>query len=244
MIEIQKLNVRYNKTTIISNLSLQLNSHLVIIGSNGSGKSTLAKALSGLIPYKGSITLEGRELKELEAKERAKNINYIPSKLESFDKFTTLKEFLELSRYAHGTLFKHDDATVLIKEKLDFLNITHLQDKRLQELSSGQQQLALIASALVQESKIIIFDEPTANLDPENSVEFYKHLKLLQKSHQIILITHDLNLASKIKSSLLYMQKDSTHFFETTDDFFTNENLEKFYHGSVKQTEGVGEVYV
>ena len=244
MIELKNLSCFYDKSAIITNFSLTLSSHLVIVGDNGSGKSTLAKALCGLIDYEGEIQLEGKELHTLPYKERAKLISYIPSKLESFDKFTTLKEFLHLSRYAHTSIFQKSDATALIKEKLAFLQITHLQDKFLQELSSGEQQLALIASALVQESRIIIFDEPTANLDPENSVAFYRHLKVLQKSHQTILITHDLHLASQFSASLLFMQKGSLSYFADAQEFFQEENLEKFYHGSVKNIQSVGINYV
>jgi len=245
MIKLKNLSCNYEKQNIIQNLSLELPSHLCIIGSNGSGKSTLAKALCNMIDFEGEIYLEGKELREYSHKKRSKIIHYIPAKLESFDAYSTVYEFVALSRYAHHRLFASlsKDEKKLITDTLDFLNITHLQTKQLSNLSSGEQQLTLIAAALVQESKIIIFDEPTANLDPQNCVHFFKQLTLLQQTHQCILITHDLALASHFEGSLLYMSKNEQHFFKKSSDFFTEQTLEQFYHGSITKHPHIGVHY-
>jgi iron complex transport system ATP-binding protein len=94
-------------------------------------------------------------------------------------------------------------------------------------LSSGEQQLTLIAQALAQQSEIIIFDEPTANLDPHNSKIIAEHIKGLKEYHQIILITHDLNLASYVQNPVLFIKEKKAHYYE--DGFFDDSVLKELY---------------
>ena len=110
---------------------------------------------------------------------------------------------------------------------MEFLKIAHLRDHTVSSLSSGEQQLTLIAQALSQQSKIIILDEPTANLDPHNSKIIAEHIKALKDYHQIILITHDLNLASYIKSPVVFIKEERAKLYE--DGFFNNSTLEELY---------------
>jgi len=92
---------------------------------------------------------------------------------------------------------------------LEFLKISHLKDHTISSLSSGEAQLTLIAGALAQQSKIIILDEPTANLDPHNSKIIAEHIKGLKDYHQVILITHDLHLASFIDSPIAFISSEA-----------------------------------
>ena len=110
---------------------------------------------------------------------------------------------------------------------MEFLKISHLKNNIVSSLSSGEQQLVLIAQALAQQSKIIIFDEPTANLDPHNSKIIAEHIKGLKEYHQIILITHDLHLASYVDSPVVFIKDKTTTLYE--DNFFNDDTLEVLY---------------
>ncbi len=229
MINIKTLTQTYKKKQILKNITLKIKTHLTILGANGSGKSTLAKAICGLIDYKGEIFLDTTNIKELSLIERAKSISYIPAKLEVYDPYISVEEFVLLGRFAHKENFldysqKDRDIT---KQTLEFLKISYLKEHTINSLSSGEQQLTLIAQALTQQSKIIIFDEPTANLDPRNSKIIAQHIKGLKEFHQIILITHDLHLAHYIENYIVFIKDKNAHYFE--DNFFTDENLEKLY---------------
>ena len=79
----------------------------------------------------------------------------------------------------------------------------------------------------MQESDIVIFDEPTANLDPKNSKAIARHIKKLKKDHTVILITHDLHLAHYINSPVGFIKEHTLHYFE--DDFFNDKKLEELY---------------
>jgi iron complex transport system ATP-binding protein len=103
----------------------------------------------------------------------------------------------------------------------------HLKENPVSSLSSGEQQLVLIAQALTQQSKIIIFDEPTANLDPHNAKIIAQHIQGLKEYHQIILITHDLHLACYVDSPVVFIKDKTAAFYER--EFFDDEKLEELY---------------
>ncbi|MEN8302673.1 MAG: ABC transporter ATP-binding protein, partial [Campylobacterota bacterium] len=216
MIELKDLKCAFDKRTVLKDVSLKIENHLTVLGANGSGKSTLAKSICSLIDFSGEIIINNTNTKELSLKEKAKTLSYIPAKLEIYDSFISVEEFVLLGRYPYKkSFFEYSERDKNITQQtLEFLKISHLKDNAISSLSSGEQQLALIAQALAQQSKIIIFDEPTANLDPHNSKIIAEHIKGLKEYHQIILITHDLHLASYINSPVLFIKDQTTHYYE------------------------------
>ena len=231
MIRLNSLSVKYDDKTILTDISLNIKSHLTVLGANGSGKSTLAKALCNLIEYDGKVSVNDKDIKELSLKERAKLLSYIPAKLEVYDPYISVEEFVLLGRFAHKNNFLDysDKDKKIAQSTLEFLKVSHLKDHTLNSLSSGESQLVLIASALTAQSKIIILDEPTANLDPHNAKKVAQHIKGLKDYHQVILITHDLHLASFIDSPTLFIKDSNATYFEKKDEFFNNSTLAKLY---------------
>ncbi|MCF6339540.1 MAG: ABC transporter ATP-binding protein [Sulfurimonas sp.] len=229
MIKLKNLTCLYDDKLILENVNLQIINHLTILGANGSGKSTLAKAICNLIEFNGEITLGTKNIKHLSLLQKAKKISYIPAKLESYDTHIKVQEFVLLGRFPYKKSFfdYSEEDKKMVKEALEFLNISHLSDHTIHSLSSGEQQLTLIAVALTQQSQVIIFDEPTANLDPHNSKIIAQHIKSLKQKHQIILITHDLNLASYMHTPIIFIKKTQAKLYEK--DFFNNSNLENLY---------------
>jgi len=229
MIHLENVTCRFDRRLILDGISLNIEKHLSILGANGSGKSTLAKAICGLNAYEGEIHLNGVETQELSLNDKAKAISYIPAKLDIYDNFISVAEFVLLGRFPYKKNFfdySEQDKEITL-QMLEFLKISHLQKNVVSSLSSGEQQLVLIAQALAQQSDIIIFDEPTANLDPHNSKIIAQHIKALKEHHQIILITHDLHLASYVDSPVLFIKESKAHYYEK--DFFQNEMLKELY---------------
>ena len=190
------LNINNFSNNILEDISFSLDENLIILGPNGAGKSTLAKVISGLIESK-SVTLFSKKLHQIDRKTRAKYINYIPPKLDIFDEYISIEEYLQLS---------HLDKTVILSSVISLLGLDDLKDKSCKTLSSGEQQLTLLASSLLHNAKLTIFDEPTANLDPTKILKIYK---LLKSNHlkNMIVITHDLNLAYKLGYKILYLNR-------------------------------------
>ena len=229
MISLTHLNCKYAERTVLKDISLDIPSHLTILGANGSGKSTLAKAICGLISYSGEIVIDEYELHSLSLLERAKQLCYIPAHLEIYDTNITLFEFVLQSRYTHKTAlfsFSKEDEQIA-HDALYAVGLESFAQRGIATLSSGQTQLALIAQALTQQSNIIIFDEPTANLDPKNSYLIAHHIKKLKATHQVILITHDITLAHSMSSPVAFLDDGKLSYFE--QDFFTQTNLEQLY---------------
>ncbi len=230
MLCLKSLSIKYAKKTILNNISLDIDKHLSILGANGSGKSTLARALCNLIDYDGTISIDGKDIKELSRLDRAKLISYIPAKLEVYDPYISVEEFVLLSRFAYKESFLDysEKDKRITQNTLEFLKISHLKDHTISSLSSGESQLVLIAGALTQQSKIIILDEPTANLDPHNSKIITQHIKGLKDYHQVILITHDLHLASFIDSPTLFIKDSSASYYE--NGVFKDDILKELYN--------------
>lgn len=229
MIELSSLSCSYGSDLILEDINIKIESHISILGANGSGKSTLVRAICALIPYEGEIRIEGMEAKELPLFEMAKSISYIPAKLENHDSFITLEDFVLLGRFAHKKSFfdYSDKDRAIVSKKIKLLGLEHLKGHTIASLSSGEQQLSLIAAALAQESRIIIFDEPTANLDPHNSKVIAQYIKKLKETHQVILITHDLHLACYIDSPVAFIKDKKAHLYGR--DFFDDEVLKELW---------------
>lgn len=210
------------------NFSLKQNENLIILGENGAGKSTLAKVLSNLISN-NSVKLFGENIDKICDLKRAKLINYIPPKLSIFDEYVTLKEFLELS-----SIDITDDKK--IDEIISLLKLEKLKNRYCKAFSSGEKQLLLLASSIIHDAQITIFDELTANLDISRLKEVYDifNSDLLK---QKIIITHNLDLAHALKYKILFIKDGKIEFFDEHDKFFTNENLQKFYNNTILKLE-------
>ena len=225
------LNIDNYSNTILRDISftLEAGENLIILGSNGVGKTTLAKVLCGVTPT-NSVSIEGINPSKVYGQKRAKLINYIPPKLDVFDEFITVREFLELGFF--GVVVGQHPT---IKDALEKLHISHLVDKACKALSSGESQLLLIASALLHDARYTIFDEPTANLDPQKMQLLFGLLKDEATFKSKIIITHNLDLAYKLGYNILFLEEGKVKFHGTSHDFFAQEHLDTLYNDSVEK---------
>jgi len=219
------LKITNFSNAILKDISFEVTSmqNLSILGSNGVGKTTLAKVLAGIIPS-SAVKIKGVSPSKTFGKERVKLINYIPPKLEVFDSYLSVKDFLLLSQFS---------PKISVDETLDTLALNHLATQSCQTLSAGEAQLLLMASALLHDAEYTIFDEPTANLDPEKMQILFSLLKnsFIHKSK--ILITHNLDLAYHLDFDILFLDKGKIAFHGTAKDFFDTKHLNKIYEGSI-----------
>lgn len=204
--------------------SIKENENLIILGKNGAGKSTLAKVLSNLIENH-KVKVFNENIATITDKKRAEFINYIPPNFVIFDEYITLTEYLELSFIKNIDYKKIDEIVAL-------LGLEKLKDKYCLNFSSGEKQLLLLASAILHNAKITIFDELSANLDINRLKEVYDILKS-DRLKQKIIITHNLDLAYALGYKILYLDDGKIRFFDSSEKFFSNENLEKYYSSSI-----------
>lgn len=220
------LEIKNYSSNILQDISFSLNDgeNLIILGKNGAGKSTLAKVLSNLISN-DEVTIFGENISLMQDLKRAKTINYIPPKLSIFDEYITLKEYLELS-------FIGEVDNNKIEKIINLLRLKKLENSYCKAFSSGEKQLLLLASSLVHNAKITIFDELTANLDITRLKEVFDifNSDLLQ---QKIVITHNLDLAYALKYKILFIEDGKIAFFDEHKKFFESENLKRFYNNTI-----------
>ena len=196
-------------TKALQNCSLKImpSTFSCIIGKSGCGKSTLLNAIGGLIPVdSGSILVKDHELTKLDQRElsrfRREHIGFIFQFFNLLQEQTVM-ENLMLPFDLNGE--RVDQA--FVNEVIQYLDLNKLVDKFPFELSGGEQQRVSIARAVIRKPDIILADEPTGNLDRENTKQVMNLLKECQAmySQTIIMVTHDIDLAKRA-DALIYME--------------------------------------
>lgn len=200
LIELKSVSIGYDKP-IQENLSLSFDKGklIALIGRNGKGKTTLLKTLLGILPkLEGEILINGNPLEEISNIDLSKQIALVLTG-RNFDSNLYVKDVLALGRTPYlGLSFKLSETdSDVINRVVEQVQIKHFLNRKLSDLSDGEKQKILLARALVQETSVIILDEPTAHLDNPNRHELFQFLKQLasEKSKLIILSTHEVNLA-------------------------------------------------
>ena len=213
-------------------ISLKLNKGSIscIIGPNGSGKSTLLRALSGIIPLQaGQISFDSININKLSRKDFAKYVAYLPQNIQNAP--LTVKEVLIMGRTPYIKFIPSKKDYALVDEMLEQLNISTWKDRYLDELSGGERQKVFLAKVLVQQTPIILLDEPTNNLDIYYQLEFYNIIKKLAlEQNKIILIAeHNLNLATQFSQQLLIMHKYQLVKQGDVSEIFNKQMLKDIY---------------
>lgn len=221
ILEVKNLRVVYGREEILRDVSFYLNQGetLAVLGPNGSGKTTLFKAILGVIPYEGEVSI-GKDIR----------IGYVPQKLDiERDLPITVEEFLFLKK---GIVGKHPQhLTHTIKEALDFVHLpASFAKKKFSDLSSGELQRVMISWALIDHPDLLLFDEPTASVDIVGQETIYDLLDSLreQEKFTLLLISHDLTVVYRYATKVICLNKTQV-CFGTPREVLTTEELRKLY---------------
>jgi iron complex transport system ATP-binding protein len=210
MLKIQNLSVSYGSHSILHDVSFNVQSGeiLALIGPNGAGKSTLIRAASGVIPYTGHVRTNGDDFVSLSPIQRAKYIAIVPQAV-SMPPAYTVWETVLLGRTPYlgflGQPSEKDEE--IARQSLQRVSALHFAERRVGELSGGEQQRILLARALCQSTPILLLDEPTAHLDLQYQVGLLELVtELAHKDNLAVLIAlHDLNLAAHYADRIALM---------------------------------------
>ncbi len=217
------------------NFNLKKNDYLAIIGPNGAGKTTLLKCLVGIYPcHRKQIAFNTVPLADIKRKELAQKVAYVPQNDGRRLPFT-VSEFVMLARYPHLSPFTSYSATdkAIVYEALEAVGISRLHNRRLITLSGGERQMVLIAAALAQQAQVILFDEPTAFLDPKYESAIYEIIdKIHADGKTIVMVTHDIN-AAILRSTRVLILKEGKSVFDGSPQFITaSDILDRVYEKS------------
>ena len=200
IIKAQNISVSINEKEIVHGISLDIPEGKVtaIIGPNGCGKSTTLKALSRILPYKGSVTFKGQEMSTLSQREFAKCLAILTQSPQAPSDLT-VNDLVEMGRFPHrgflGRAGKDDKEHV--EWALEQTGVKEMRYRLLNTLSGGERQRAWIAMALAQRPEVLLLDEPTTYLDICHQLEI---MQLIGRLNQelgltVVMVVHDLNHA-------------------------------------------------
>ena len=174
-----------------------------LLGPNGAGKSTLMNLITGnLSPDRGEILLNGKSIKDLGIS-YLKHIGFVPQQQNLYPTFTG-KRFLYYMAALKGMDKKRADLE--IPEILNMLNLTKQQDKKIREYSGGMKQRLLIGQALLDHPSILIFDEPTAGLDPKERIGIRNIISGFSEDRIVIFATHVVSDVEKAATVVLFLK--------------------------------------
>ena len=205
MIKIKDLKYNLDGFSLnISELEINKNEKVAILGENGSGKSTLLNILSGFYKTKNSVKLNNEYIENVKPDIRASEIAYLPQFSEILFNFTVFETIL-MGRFPHlkGFEFSKEDYEHT-ENIIKTFNLIQYKDKLFIKLSGGEKKRVMLARIFNQQSKIVLLDEPFAMLDVKYSLELIKILKELKKT--LISIVHDINIAKEIFNRLIFLK--------------------------------------
>lgn len=240
MIVLKNIQFHYDPgKTILNDLSLSVekSSITAILGPNGTGKTTLLHTILGLLaPQSGEIWIAGKNISAYKRSELSQVMSLVPqSEVVPFN-FKVI-EYVLLGRTPQlGFLDMPSEHDIeLVRETLQMLEIHHLEQRPVTELSGGEQQMVVLARALVQEPQVLLLDEPTSHLDLSNKGRLLKILQTLaQHSVTIVFSTHDPDAASMIADHVILLKAGAVLDTGLISDVLTSEKLTQTYGTEVK----------
>lgn len=231
ILDIQKLAFGYNGHRILDGIDMEVHPGelVAILGPNGVGKTTLLKCFNRIHrPTSGTVLVEDRDVLRMKPDEIALKIGYVPQRCESAR--LTVFDTVLMGRKPHLRWGVGDMDLVVVNSALGHLRLEDLSLRYIDELSGGELQKVAIARALVQEPRLLLFDEPTSSLDLRNQVNILSIIRDIVDQHRIaaVMTMHDLNSALRY-ADRYYFLKDRKVYAINDRSEITAEVIEEVY---------------
>jgi len=211
---------------------------VALIGPNGSGKSTLLEITSGhLRPRQGSVRLSGEDLHRLSSHARARRVGV--ARQETPLLFSSqVREFIRHGRhpYLNGGLFENPRDDEWVEWAIEKTHLGTLADRKMSDISGGEFQRAVLARTLAQQPRLLLLDEPTANLDIRYQIEMLGMIRSLACSEKFIalIVTHELNLAAELADRVLLMDRGRLVCQGAPDEVLQSDLLSRVFQTPVR----------
>ena len=210
---IENIQLKRGLKVIVEGLDLNINQGewVVILGLNGTGKTTLIQSIAGLLPVtKGDILFNNQSIYQMKPKERAQNIAYVPQNMVC-DLEYTVSDFILMGITPYLNFWQTPKKSDYkeIDKVLEVLNLSHLKENSLTQISGGERQMVYLARALMQKAQVMLLDEPTAHLDFKRQHEFFQALTKMKndKRPAILMALHDPNLAIQYADRIIILHQ-------------------------------------
>lgn len=211
-----------------------------LIGPNGAGKSTTLLMIGRLLNMdEGYIKVANMDISACKSEDLAKVLTILRQE-NHFVTRLTVRQLAGFGRFPHskGRLTKEDE--VIISKYIDFLGLTDLENRYLDELSGGQRQRAYVAMVLCQETEYVLLDEPLNNLDVARSVQMMEHLRHVANEfgRTILTVLHDINFAAKYSDRICAMKDGQIAAFGTVEEIMDSEILTDIFETKIEIIDG------
>jgi len=240
-IMLDEVSVHHDRHNVIGPLSftVPVGSWLGLLGPNGSGKTTMLRATAGLVGYRGSIMLDGREAREMTKRERARHVALVPQ-LPTVPDDMTVAEYVLLGRTSYVPTFGRESAAdhAATDAALARLDLAPLAGRRLATISGGELQRAVLARALVQEAPVLLLDEPTAALDLGHVQQVLELVDDLRHDRTLTVVAamHDLTLAAQFADEVVLLDRGAAVRAGTPVDVLDASTIAAVYGARVHVT--------
>ena len=230
----RNLGIGYPSHPIVHGISFAIEAASVtcVLGPNGVGKTTLFKTMLGLLrPLAGSIEIDGRDVTTSPRQDVARALAYVPQQHPMNFNYSVI-DLVVMGRTVHLGPFSQPGRQdyALAQDALERLGISDLAERDSTRLSGGQRQLVYIARALAQEARMMIMDEPTANLDLANRTRVADTIRKVASSGVAVIIsTHDPEQALEIAGHVIMFDRAGHCEFGTPDDVMSADRLSTLY---------------
>ena len=247
MIEVRNLKTEYayGEPFVVSEAGFSAGQITAVIGRNGSGKSTLLKTLAGQKNYSGSILISGKECRDYNPMERAKEIAFLPQSVKGLN--LDVKTLAEHGRFPyHGNFRKMTgEDREKIEKALLLTGMKEYADRELKELSGGERQRAYLAMVIAQDSPMILMDEPTTYMDHLHRESFFGVLKQLAgEGKGIVMVCHDIEQSFAYSDRIVLMENRRLEFAGTPAELVKKEELMRKNFGvAMRRTDGGEALY-
>ena len=228
MLEIRNLSAGYDGKTVLRDISLSIpqGAVTVIVGPNGCGKSTLLKALAGILPSAGSAALDGLELKNLDRRELAKLVAFLPQNRPTPE--ITAQNLVLHGRFpylSYPRRYRQEDYRAA-EAALERMGVAEFSRRMVSSLSGGQRQKVYIAMALAQDTPVVLMDEPNSFLDIVHQLQLMEQARALAgEGKAVVLVLHDLPLALTVADSLAVLSQGRCLFQGDPETVFQSGSL-------------------
>lgn len=235
MLEVRDITIKYDSREVLRDVSFELNTGEIIamLGANGAGKTTLIRALNGTLPIvAGEILLNGNALESFSRRQIARAIAVVAQENET--KFpVTVLQFVLSGRFARGSAFgwETENDLEVAADALRRCDLADYDNRLMNQLSGGERQRVVLARALATEARILLLDEPTANLDLAHQALMFRLVRerCRQDASSAIVITHDLNLASEFADRIVLLKGGRIFAMGEPQDVLREENVREVF---------------
>ena len=236
-LSISGLTLDIGNARILNDISLEAEpgNTVCVIGRNGAGKSTLLKCIAGIINgYAGNISIGDMPSRSLSPRDRARLVAYVPQGFPDGVPYT-VAEFMEMSRYPWIGVSNGAADRRAIEAAMELTGTAPLAGRDISSLSGGERQKVTIASAIAQETGVILMDEPTTYLDYAHQVETVKMMSRVNRERgaTLMIVTHDVNLPIKMAANgtvkIAAMLKSRVIWTGTPSELTESERMREIY---------------